>query len=149
TVNFTTPFIATPTVWPRVSFSWGAGNENPIAYAPTTTGGPAAWTPSVWLVAASQTQAVFETYVYQLFGPGQNYWWPIAPQGAFFAYTAVGPISLVGVGDAPAATALALSARPNPSRVSTTVEFSLPSATHGTLAVYDVGGRVVRNLESG
>jgi len=40
--------------------------------------------------------------------------------------------SLVGVGDAPGASTLALSSRPNPSTASTTVEFSLPSRRRGS-----------------
>jgi len=39
--------------------------------------------------------------------------------------------------------------RPNPFNPSTTIRFVLPEASHVTLAVYDINGRLVRNLVGG
>jgi hypothetical protein len=44
---------------------------------------------------------------------------------------------------------LAVRSHPNPFRESTRIEFDLPVAAEATLAVYDVGGRVVRTLAAG
>ena len=100
----------------------------------------------MWLVSANQSQATFETYVYRL---GGQYWWPVGPPGAFFAYTAIGPVSLVGVGDDAGTAALTLSASPNPSRENVGVTLRLPSRTEGELSVFDLSGRLVRRLASG
>jgi len=150
TVTYTTPFIATPAVWPRVAYSWGAGDENPIAYSPTTGTSPAAWTPNVWLVSADQNGATFETHVYRLFpiGGGEQHWWPVAPAGAFFAYTAIGQVSVTAVGDTPGMRAFEMSAQPNPASQRISLRFTLPSTGHVALSVYDLGGRMVRSLES-
>jgi hypothetical protein len=40
-------------------------------------------------------------------------------------------------------------ARPNPSSASTRLGFTLPAETHVSLAVYDIGGRIVRELTRG
>ncbi len=44
---------------------------------------------------------------------------------------------------------LAVRAQPNPFHATTTIEFDLPSDANVTLAVYDVGGRMVRRLSRG
>lgn len=67
------------------------------------------------------------------------------------ALSVLAPLAYVGVGPAPAPPApLALAAPwPNPARAGATLRFTLPSAGEATLALYDVGGRLVRTLASG
>jgi FlgD Ig-like domain len=56
----------------------------------------------------------------------------------------------VGVAEGVAADVLSLEpARPNPFRERTTISFSLPAASSVQLAIYDVGGRMVRQLHAG
>ncbi len=55
-----------------------------------------------------------------------------------------------GVPDEPPATAVAVrSVWPSPTRDEASVHFSLPPESRGTLSIYDVSGRLVRNLWSG
>ena len=51
-----------------------------------------------------------------------------------------------GVRNTPAPKELALENYPNPFNPTTTIRYSLPKAANVTLAVYDVGGRLVRML---
>jgi flagellar hook assembly protein FlgD len=44
---------------------------------------------------------------------------------------------------------LRLVARPNPFQTGATIAFTLPAAGHVDLAVYDLGGRLVRSLHQG
>ncbi len=61
-----------------------------------------------------------------------------------------GGSATVGVPDEGAASAaLALAATPNPSRGAATLSFSLERGGEATLAIHDVGGRVVRRIASG
>jgi hypothetical protein len=58
-------------------------------------------------------------------------------------------VGLVGVGDGPRSTGLELKAEPNPAR--STVRFAIASEFAGeqTLEIHDIGGRLVRRIESG
>jgi hypothetical protein len=142
-VGATSLRMLTPTAR-RVS-SYGAGDENQI-YGTK-------WVPNAWVASASGNQATLETYVYRFipFGGGEQYWWPTDPTHVYFSYTAVGPAytgpPVVGV-DAEAIT-FKMSAQPNPTKEQIGVELRLPSKTEGKLAVYDLGGRLVRLLASG
>jgi hypothetical protein len=154
TVTFGTPFFDVPKVWPRLISSYGAGDENPIAYAPTTGTVPPPWTPNVWLVSSNQTQATFETYVYELipYGGGQQYWWPTSPSGVAFAYTAAGNYHsppVIGVGRGPLAEAYSLSLGPNPAQATAVLKLSSPKLGAVRLAVYDLSGRKVRQVVDG
>jgi hypothetical protein len=65
-------------------------------------------------------------------------------------YVTYDPALNVAVGDPGALGTLAMSVTPNPARGDASVEFMLPQADgHVSLAVYDVGGRRVRDLVSG
>ena len=55
----------------------------------------------------------------------------------------------VAVGDQPPGAGIELYAHPNPTREGLTVEFSLPRDDAGSLALYDLSGRLVRSLMSG
>ena len=162
TVTFANAFISPPVVWARRLSSYGAGNENPIYDAvnvPTTDpgyGNPALvpWRPNAWSVSANSAQATFETYVYDLRDvttATHRYWWPTAPAGVSFAYTAIGPVSLLGV---PHGTSVVdevrLSARPNPAGHGlTTLTLSVPKRDAVSLELLDVSGRLVRTIFSG
>ena len=65
----------------------------------------------------------------------------------YVTYDAVPPVA---VGDRPSPGAgITLSARPNPTREGLTVEFTLPRDDAGSLALYDLSGRLVRTLVGG
>jgi lamin tail-like protein/flagellar hook capping protein FlgD len=57
--------------------------------------------------------------------------------------------SVVAVGDPPPMPGLRLSAHPNPTSQGLTVEFALPRDDAGSLALYDLSGRLVRTLLDG
>ncbi len=150
TINFANSFIATPAAWARKVSSYGAQNENPIAYAPTTGTSPTPWTPKAWVSSVNQQQVTLQTYVYYLspVGGGQHYWWPTTTSGVTLAYTAIGPISLVGVESPGAPTTLRFSIAPNPVRGRSGFQLALPEAGPVKLGIYDVAGRLLKRLES-
>ena len=94
---------------------------------------------------------------------GSSYVWSVTPPATTHArLRVVDPViqSRVAVSDSfaiagptavdgPAASVLALSAAPNPSRGATRIALTLPAAGPVDIAVYDVGGRAVRTLASG
>ena len=57
--------------------------------------------------------------------------------------------SILGVGSEPTAGLRLSRATPNPFRGATTLAWALPQAADVSLAIYDVGGRLVRELQSG
>ena len=73
---------------------------------------------------------------------------PLSAKGDL--WTLAFPPSLVSVDPGLETTkALALRAFPNPSRAVTTLEFDVPSKRAGTVRVFDVAGRMVRELQNG
>lgn len=140
TATFDQSFIATPTVWARQASSNGADLENPIVYS--------GWSPNVRVIAANSTQVTFEAYVYDLREQGSGSpkgWWPTTPSGVYFAYTAVGPIAVTDTEERTAGW-MSLAVAPVPARSFAQIRFSLSKPEAAKLAIYDVAGRLVRNL---
>ncbi|MGQ0722942.1 MAG: T9SS type A sorting domain-containing protein [Candidatus Eiseniibacteriota bacterium] len=59
------------------------------------------------------------------------------------------PVSAIAGGEAASASTLLAQSFPNPCSGNATIRYQLPAATHVTLDVYDVAGRVVRELVNG
>jgi alpha-amylase len=76
----------------------------------------------------------------------------VANTSSFPASTAAGPVVLTGnpvIPDPGTTTGWTLTSYPDPFTGSTRIEFSLPSATQGSLIVTDANGKVVRELMNG
>jgi hypothetical protein len=81
---------------------------------------------------------------------GRAAWWMMAVLSGWSATAAVGDDGSDGsVPSRPPYEGFALSCHPNPCNPSTTISFSLPSAQHANLAIYDAQGRMVKALAGG
>lgn len=80
-------------------------------------------------------------------------WKPLMRENVFFGDPLI-PLAYqtvsynVGVDDGVMPMSMTLMLSPNPSRGATSIRFALPSETEASLKVYDVQGRLVRNLGS-
>lgn len=139
-VTFSTPFFEVPQAWGRSYQSVGWSDRNPHYDLEE----PVGWS-EVIPESTTSTGCVLRTFVYEI-GPN---WYPTTRENARMAWTAIGLTTLTGVSDATTQPPLRVWAKPNPAPGSCTLGFSLPTRGGVTLSVYDVRGRLVRQLVSG
>jgi subtilisin family serine protease len=142
THTFAIPYQATPDAWYRISGTRGVR-------AATGTVDYYRDPPSHATIASvGSSQITLETHLYEL----QNapiQWYPTSPDSARIAFTAVGPVSPVEVGEMAVPQLAKVLAFPNP--VFEQVEFTInvPHISRAQLRIYDVNGRLLRTLLDG
>lgn len=126
---------------------WGPNHEPDLAGYRLYRGFSPAFTPNAATLVA-QTGAT--TYVD---APGIGAYYKLAAvdvHGNLSGFALLLPSGVTGVGEVPAGPALALSApAPNPSWGGARFRFTLPTAQSAQLALFDVRGRLVRELATG
>jgi hypothetical protein len=154
-VTFATPFIETPAIWARTAVtvtggneSYGAGNETEVYEFPGT-GVPTAiepWEPSAAVASVTPTGATLETNVYLLEG---QYWWPTTPSGARLAFTAAGRSATADVPAEGRGESMTVHVMPNPAYRQVECSVALPSPGTARVGIYDISGRLVKELVNG
>lgn len=141
TATFESYFTETPAFWVRSSGTLGWADADTVDRYMDSNDGV--------LVAGSLTKdvAVLRTTLYRIPGYG---WFPVPPEMARIAYTAIGDASsFVGVYDGAPSAALSLELGPNPARGRMILRVVVPRRSPVRLALYDVMGREVRRLIDG
>ncbi len=150
-IVFSQPFVSPPTVWGRNANSIGWRNhpnnstrrhlEEPVGWCEVVPG------------SVTRTGCTLRTFVYDVYTAlgGHLAWYPVQPNGSniTLAYTAVGPANATGVEASAAPQVFKVAQQPNPLVSKGEFSLALPAGTRVRLGVYDVGGRLVRQLANG
>jgi hypothetical protein len=128
----------TPT---RARLAWIVEDEPGLAVTVQRRQGGGPWTPLAALVTDGAFTCAYED---EAITPGATYQYRLAFEidGTPFQ---LGEIEVV----IPPAELALTGPRPNPSRAALTVAFSLPGGDPATLALFDLGGRVLRTIDVG